>query len=138
MLYKKTFPKNFTNFTRKHLCWGSFLSTCRPIAATLLREKFRLRFFPVNFVKFLRKLVNGWFWTLRSVLGIIIPTKYNKTFCPWNLIHMKYFWNHHPRNFSNVRKQRKIFEIWQWITKRTQQWCLIFRVSFLSLNIKTK
>lgn len=107
MLCKKTFPKNFTIFTRKHLCWGSFLSTCRPIAATLLREKFRLRFFPVNFVKFLRKLVNGWFWTLRSVLGIIIPTKYNNIFCPWNLIHMNYLWNHHQRNLSSVKNKEK-------------------------------
>ena len=49
---KKNVLKNFTKFTRKHLCWGLFLIKCRPEA--LSKKRSWQRCFPVNFSKFLR------------------------------------------------------------------------------------
>ena len=48
---KKGALVNFTKFTGKHLF---FIKVAGLRAATLLKKKLRHRFFPVNFVKFLR------------------------------------------------------------------------------------
>ena len=55
VFYKKDVLKNFSKFTGKHLCWSLFFNKdagLRP--ATLLKNRFQQRCFPVNFVKFLR------------------------------------------------------------------------------------
>ena len=52
---KKGILNNFTKFTGKHLCQGLFLhkiAGLRP--AALLKKRLLHRFFPTNFVKFLR------------------------------------------------------------------------------------
>ena len=61
---KKGVPRNFTKFTGKHLC-----QSLRP--ATLLKMKLWNRYFPVNFVKFLRTLFSTehlWWLLLGGVL----------------------------------------------------------------------
>ena len=54
MFYKKSVFKNFSKFTRKHLCWSLFLNKVPGLKpSTLLRKRLRRRYFPVNFAKFL-------------------------------------------------------------------------------------
>ena len=55
MLFKIGVLKNFSIFTRKHLCWILFLiklQAWRP--SFLLKKRLQHRFFPVNIAKFLR------------------------------------------------------------------------------------
>ena len=55
VFYKKGILNNFTKFTGKRLCQGLFLhkiAGLRP--AALLKKRLWNRFFPTNFVKFLR------------------------------------------------------------------------------------
>ena len=59
--------KNFTKFTGKHLCQSFFASSLRP--ATLLKERLWHRYFPVNFVKFLRTPISAeHLWWLLLIL----------------------------------------------------------------------
>ena len=52
---KKSVFRNFTKFTRKHLCQSLFFNKVEGLRpATLLKKKLWHRCFPVNFVKFLR------------------------------------------------------------------------------------
>ena len=52
---KKDFLKNFTKFTGKHLCQSLFFyKVAGLMAATLLKTRLWHKWFPVNFVKFLR------------------------------------------------------------------------------------
>ena len=47
--------RNFTKFTRKHLCHSLFFNKVAGLRpATLLKKRLQYRCFPVNFVKFLR------------------------------------------------------------------------------------
>ena len=55
MLYKKGVLKNFTKFTRKHLCQNLFFNKVAGLRpATFLKKRFWHRCFPVNFAKFSR------------------------------------------------------------------------------------
>ena len=52
---KKGVLRNFAKFAGKHLCQSPFLNKVAGIRpATILKKRFRHRYFPVNFVKFLR------------------------------------------------------------------------------------
>ena len=52
---KKGVLRNFAKFAGKHLCQSLFLNKVAGIRpATILKKRFRHRYFPVNFVKFLR------------------------------------------------------------------------------------
>ena len=47
--------RNFSKFTGKHLCQSLFFNKVAGLGpATLLKQKLWYRYFPVNFVKFLR------------------------------------------------------------------------------------
>ena len=47
--------RNFTKFTRKHLCQSLFFNKVAGLRpATLLKKRLWRRYFPVNFAKFLR------------------------------------------------------------------------------------
>ena len=59
MFCKEGVLKNFTNFTGKHLCQSLFFNKfvdLKPATATLLKKRLWKRYFPVNFVKFLRAI----------------------------------------------------------------------------------
>ena len=52
---KKGVLRNYTKFTGKHLCQGLFFSKVTGLrSATLLKKRLWHKFFPVNFVKFVR------------------------------------------------------------------------------------
>ena len=52
---KEGILRNFTKFTGKHLCQSLFLNKVAGLTpATLLKKRLWHRYFPVNFVKFLR------------------------------------------------------------------------------------
>ena len=67
---KKDVLKNLTEFTGKHLCQSLFFNKVAGLKlATLLKKRLWQRYFPVNFVKFLRKPIsteNLW-WLLLSL-----------------------------------------------------------------------
>ena len=69
---KKGALVNFTKFTGKHLCQSLiFIKVAGLRAATLLKKKLRHRFFPVNFVKFLRTPnLQNTFGLLRLILFV--------------------------------------------------------------------
>ena len=69
---KKGALVNFTKFTGKHLCQSLiFIKVAGLRAATLLKKKLRHRFFPVNFVKFLRAPnLQNTFGLLRLILFV--------------------------------------------------------------------
>ena len=75
MFFEKGVLRNFTKFTRKHLRQSLFFNKfagLRP--ATLLEKRLQRRFFPVNFVKFLRTpfLIEHLWWLLLSeVSGVV-------------------------------------------------------------------
>ena len=65
---KKGVVRNFTKFTGKHLCQSIFLNKdagLRP--ATLLQKRLWHRYFPLNFVKFLRTVFTEHLRTTASV-----------------------------------------------------------------------
>ena len=64
---KKGALVNFTKFTGKHLF---FIKVAGLRAATLLKKKLRHRFFPVNFVKFLRTPLDDCVWFYCGVFFI--------------------------------------------------------------------
>ena len=52
---RKLALRNFTKFTRKHLCQSLFFNKVAGLRlATLLKERLWHRYFPINFVEFLR------------------------------------------------------------------------------------
>ena len=52
---KKGFLRNFTKYTGKHLCQSLFLNKVTALTpATLLKKRLWHRYFPADFVKFLR------------------------------------------------------------------------------------
>ena len=69
---KKGALANFTKFTGKHLYQSLFFIKVASLrAATLLKKKLRHRFFPVNFVKFLRApYLQNIFGRLRLILFV--------------------------------------------------------------------
>ena len=57
VFYKKGIFKNFTKFTRKHLCQSLFFNKAADFrTATLLKKRLSDRCFPVNFATFSRLL----------------------------------------------------------------------------------
>ena len=57
MFCEKVVPRNFTKFTGKNLCQGLLLNKVAGLRpATLLKKRFWHRCFPVNFVKFPKRL----------------------------------------------------------------------------------
>ena len=71
----KGFPRNFTKFTRKHLCQSLFFSNVAGLRpATLLKKRLWHKCFPVNFAKFLRASF------LQNTSGRLFM-KWNKTKC---------------------------------------------------------
>ena len=50
---RKGVLRNFTKFTRKHLCQGHFLIKLQ--ACNFIKKRLWYRYFPVNFAKFLRR-----------------------------------------------------------------------------------
>ena len=56
---KKSVLRNFAKFTGKHLCLNLFLNKVVGLKpATLLKKRLWRKCFPVNFTKFLRKLLS--------------------------------------------------------------------------------
>ena len=47
-------PKNFENFTGKHLCWSLFLMKLLVQACNFIKKRLHHQCFPVKFAKFLR------------------------------------------------------------------------------------
>ena len=47
---KKSFLKNFTIFTKKHLCWSLF----GVFGVNFIKKKLQHKYFPVKITKFLR------------------------------------------------------------------------------------
>ena len=55
VLGKKGVIKYFTKFSEKRLCWSIFLNKVADLRpTTLLKKRLQHKYFPVNFVKFLR------------------------------------------------------------------------------------
>ena len=96
MFCKKGVLRIFTKFTGKHLCQRLFsnkIAGLRP--ATLLKTSFWHRCFPVNFVKFLRKLFlqntsAGCFCTL---------------LLRWDNLYSLYCLNHIEFDFKNINQE---------------------------------
>ena len=61
--------RNFTKFTRKHLCQSLFFNKVAGLRhTTLVKKRLWHRYFPVNLVKFLRtSFFTEHFWTTASV-----------------------------------------------------------------------
>ena len=78
VFYKKRVFKNFTKLTRKHLCQSLFFNKVpglRP--ATLLKKRFRHRYFPVNFAKLLR---TPFLQNISGRLLFTLPNIYDRDF----------------------------------------------------------
>ena len=58
---KKSVPKNFANFTRKHLCCGFFNKVADLLACTFIKKRFQRKFFLVNIRRFLRTIILKWY-----------------------------------------------------------------------------
>ena len=67
---KKCVLRNFTKFTRKHLCQSLFFNKAAGVRlATFSKKRLWQRCFPVNFAKFLRtSFLTEHLWTTVSVL----------------------------------------------------------------------
>ena len=72
VLFKKGVLRNLTKFTGKHLCQSLFLNKVAGLRpTTLLKKKLWYKYFPVNFVKFLRTpfyIEHLWLLLLRKIL----------------------------------------------------------------------
>ena len=75
---RKSFLKNFSKFTGKHLCQSFCFNTCRPKACNFIKKRLWHKCFPENFVTFLRTsfLQNKSGWLL--LLFMLIPSSWFK------------------------------------------------------------
>ena len=76
---KKDVLRNFAKFTGKHGFQSLFFAGLRP--ATLLKERFWHRCFPVNFVKFLRTpfLKEHLWWLLLDLESSVLDFQFRET-----------------------------------------------------------
>ena len=78
---QKEVPRNFTKFTRKHLCQSLFFIKVTGLrSVTLLKKRNWHRYIPVKFVKFLRTpfyrtLLDDCFYIKLSSLLLLVPIK---------------------------------------------------------------
>ena len=78
---QKEVPRNFTKFTRKHLCQSLFFNKVTGLrSVTLLKKRNWHRYIPVKFVKFLRTpfyrtLLDDCFYIKLSSLLLLVPIK---------------------------------------------------------------
>ena len=96
MFCKKGVLRIFTKFTGKHLCQRLFSNKIAGLrAATLLKTSFWYRCFPVNFVKFLRKLF------LQNTSGGCFCTLLLR----WNNLYSLYCLSHIEFDFKNRNQE---------------------------------
>ena len=74
-VFKISFLKNFSTFTRKYLCWSLFLIKVQAFrAATLLLRYCKHTCFPVSIAKFLRTALlqtsGACFWVQQPIEGV--------------------------------------------------------------------
>ena len=101
VLCRKGVLRNFAKLTGKHLCQGLFFNKVAGLrAATLLKRRLWHRYFPVNFVRFLRTpsyFIEHFWWLL---LSIVFTMSLN------------------PRPSENL-----VFEVWANLNHTIQQKC---------------
>ena len=96
MFCKKGVLRIFTKFTGKHLCQRLFSNKIAGWrTATLLKKSFWHKCFPVNFVKFLRKLF------LQNTSGGCFCTLLLR----WDNLYSLYCLNHIEFDFKNINQE---------------------------------
>ena len=121
MFCEKSVIKNFTKFTRKHLCQSHFFNKVagpglffnkvaglRPV--TLLKNRFWYSCFPMNFVKFLRTpFFTAHLWWL---LLCLFKSRFASAFEVFNFFNLL-FWQ---RTFEDFLQRLAVFSSLKWIT----------------------
>ena len=96
MFCKKGVLRIFTKFTGKHLCQRLFSNKIAGLrTATLLKKSFWHKCFPVNFVKFLRKIF------LQNTSGGCFCTLLLR----WDNLYSLYCLNHIEFDFKNINQE---------------------------------